>query len=149
MNRMRDMQLILYTMAHYDEVTALMRRTPGVSLRDADSREATARYLERNPDLSFLAVAAGKIIGCAMCGHDGRRGYLQHVIMDPAYRGRGVANELVERCLAGLARLGIDKTHIDVLVDNELGNTYWMRRGWQRREDIYRYSMNRTGRDNT
>ena len=143
------MQLILYTMAHYDEVTALMRRTPGVSLRDADSREATARYLERNPDLSFLAVDAGKIIGCAMCGHDGRRGYLQHVIMDPAYRGRGVANELVERCLAGLARLGIDKTHIDVLIDNELGNTYWMRRGWQRREDIYRYSMNRTGRDNT
>lgn len=149
MHLMRDMQIIVYNMADYDEVTALMRRTPGVSLRDADSREATARYLERNPDLSFLAVAAGKIIGCAMCGHDGRRGYLQHVIMDPAYRGRGVANELVERCLAGLARLGIDKTHIDVLVDNELGNTYWMRRGWQRREDIYRYSMNRTGRDNT
>jgi len=149
MHLMRDMQIIVYNMADYDEVTALMRRTPGVSLRDADSREATARYLERNPDLSFLAVDAGKIIGCAMCGHDGRRGYLQHVIMDPAYRGRGVANELVERCLAGLARLGIDKTHIDVLVDNELGNTYWMRRGWQRREDIYRYSMNRTGRDNT
>jgi ribosomal protein S18 acetylase RimI-like enzyme len=149
MHRMRDIQIIVYTMAHYDEVTALMRRTPGMSLRDADSREATARYLERNPDLSFLAVDAGKIIGCAMCGHDGRRGYLQHVIVDPVYRGQGIANELVERSLAGLAQLGIDKTHIDVLVDNELGNTYWTRRGWQRREDIYRYSMNRTGRDNT
>jgi len=147
MHLMRDMQIIVYTMAHYDEVTALMQRTPGVSLSDADSREATARYLERNLGLSFLALDAGKIIGCAMCGHDGRRGYLQHVIVDAAYRGLGIANELVERCLGGLARLSIDKTHIDVLVDNELGNAYWMRRGWQRREDIYRYSLNRLEND--
>lgn len=142
------MDIIVYTMDRYDEVTALMRRTPGVSLRDADAREATARYLERNPGLSFLAVDKGDIIGCAMCGHDGRRGYLQHVIVDPAYRGKGIANALVERCLGELGRLGIDKTHIDVLAGNELGNAYWTRRGWQKRDDIHRYSMNRTGREN-
>ena len=142
------MNIVVYSIDQYDEVMALMRRIPGVSIRDADARAATARYLERNPGLSFLAVADNQVVGCAMCGHDGRRGYLQHVVVDPAYRRQGLANALVERCLAELGTLGIDKTHIDVLVDNDLGNGYWTRRGWQKRDDIHRYSMNRSGRAN-
>lgn len=134
----------VYTIDRYAEVLDLMQRTPGVSLRDADSREATARYLARNPGLSFIAEAAGAVIGCALCGHDGRRGYLQHVIVEPAYRGHGVANQLVERCLSQLEELGIYKTHIDVFVTNDLANQYWRRRGWQKRDDIYRYSLNRS-----
>jgi ribosomal protein S18 acetylase RimI-like enzyme len=130
-----------YTIERYDEVLELMQRTPGVSIRDADSRAATARYLARNPGLSFIAEADGVVIGCALCGHDGRRGYLQHVIVEPAYRGQGVANQLVERCLSQLETLGIYKTHIDVFVTNDTANQYWRRRGWQRRDDIYRYSL--------
>jgi ribosomal protein S18 acetylase RimI-like enzyme len=142
------MNILVYTIDRYDDVMALMHRTPGVSIRETDSRDATARYLDRNPGLSFLAIDAGRVIGCAMSGHDGRRGYLQHVIVEPAYRHQGVANALVERCLAELGKLGIVKTHIDVLVDNAVGNAYWTRRGWQRRDDIFRYSLNRSGRDN-
>lgn len=137
-----------YTIERYDDVMALMRRTPGISIRDADSRAATERYLARNPGLSFLGIDDGQVVGCALCGHDGRRGYLQHVIVDEAYRGRGIAYALVERCLAALREIGIDKTHIDVFVDNDLANRYWVRRGWQRRDDIHRYSMNRSGREN-
>lgn len=140
--------ILVYTIDRYDEVMALMHGTSGVTIRDADSRAATERYLARNPGLSFLAISDGRVIGCAMCGHDGRRGYLQHVIVAPAFRGQGIANELVERCLGELARLGIDKTHIDVLVDNELANDYWTRRGWVRRDEIHRYSLNRSGRTN-
>lgn len=139
------MDLLTYTIDRYDEVMALMRATPGVSIRDADARAATARYLARNPGLSFLAVDAGRVIGCALCGHDGRRGYLQHVIVAPDYRGRGIADALVERCLDGLAALGIDKTHIDVFTSNDAANRYWTRRGWRRRDDIHRYSLIRTG----
>jgi ribosomal protein S18 acetylase RimI-like enzyme len=142
------MDIVEYTIDRYDEVMDLMQATPGVSVRDADSREATARYLARNPALSFLAVEAGKVIGCAMCGHDGRRGYLQHVIVSPAFRGQGIANQLVQRCLDSLQRLGIVKTHLDVFVSNEHANNYWSRRGWQKRDDIHRYSMNSSGSKN-
>lgn len=124
-----------------------MRRTPGISLRDADSKGATERYLTRNPGLSFLSVEDGHVIGSAMCGHDGRRGYLQHVIVDPAYRRKGIASELVELCLTELAKLGIYKIHIDVFVDNDLASRYWTRQGWQQRKDIFRYSLNRSGRE--
>ena len=141
------MNICPYTIDHYDDVMALMRRTPGIAIRDADSRSATERYLARNPRMSFLAIDDGRVVACAMCGHDGRRGYLQHVIVDDAYRGKGLADELVERCLAELRSVGIDKTHLDVFVENDLANRYWTRRGWQKRTDIFRYSMNRSGSD--
>ena len=141
------MKISELTIGRYDEVLALMKRTPGVSIREADSREATARYLARNPGFSFIAEEE-RIIGCAMCGHDGRRGYLQHVIVEEAYRRRGIARALVSRCLDRLEEVGIVKTHIDVFVTNDLANEYWKKRGWTRRDDIYRYSLIRSPNQN-
>lgn len=142
------MRILELTLDRYDEVLELMRSTPGVAVRDADSKPAMARYLERNPGLSFIAEVDGKIVGCAFCGHDGRRGYLQHVLVVSEYRKRGIANTLVTRCLDGLEKIGIMKTHIDVFVTNEVGNAYWRRRGWKLRDEIFRYSKIRSGNDN-
>src|SRR6478735_9018685 len=127
------MRITELTIDHYEEAIALFMRTPGVSVRDADSEEATARYLSRNPGLSFVAEKGGRIIGSAMCGHDGRRGYLQHVVVDPPHRGCGIAHALVTRCLDRLEESGIVKVHIDVLVTNDLANEYWKKKGWTRR----------------
>jgi ribosomal protein S18 acetylase RimI-like enzyme len=136
------------TMADYDGVIALMRQTPGVSVREADSRDAIARYLQRNPGLSFVAEDGATLVGCIMSGHDGRRGTLQHLLVLPAYRRRGVASGLIEACLAGLEALGILKSHIDVLATNEAGQHFWERRGWTPRTDIRRYAFIRSGGDN-
>ncbi len=132
----------------YEEVLELFKRTPGVSVRDADSMDAASRYLARNPGLSFIAEYEGVIMGCAMCGHDGRRGYLQHVVVDPPFRGRGIAHALVTRCLDRLEEVGIVKTHIDVFVTNDLANEYWTKNGWMKRDDIYRYSFLRSSNPN-
>ncbi|EJF70758.1 putative acetyltransferase [Pseudomonas sp. Ag1] len=134
--------------ADYDAVLELMQKTPGISLRDADSREATERYLERNPGMSFVAEVDGGLVGCVMCGHDGRRGYLQHLLVLPAYRRQGIANALVGRCLTSLAQLGIRKCHLDVFKTNDSAARYWQGQGWQLRTDIDRYSFTRPGDEN-
>ncbi len=136
------------TIADYDSVIELMRQTPGISLRDADSRLATARYLERNPGLSQVAESGGQIIGCVMCGHDGRRGYLQHLVVSPGFRRRGIANALVEASLLKLEQLGIGKCHVDVFKTNTLASRYWESQGWKLRTDIDRYSLIRSQSDN-
>lgn len=136
------------TIADYDSVIELMRQTPGISLRDADSRVATARYLERNPGLSHIAEVDSQIAGCVMCGHDGRRGYLQHLLVIPGFRRRGIANALVEASLRKLEQLGIGKCHIDVLKTNTLASRYWESQGWKLRTDIDRYSLIRSQSDN-
>ena len=132
----------------YDSVIEMMKQTPGVTFRDADSREATARYLARNPDLSFVAIADDKLVACIMSGHDGRRGYLQHLIVRPEFRRQGIANALVERCLTSLEKLGIRKSHIDVLKTNDAGIAYWESQGWKLRTDIHRYSFIQAGDEN-
>ncbi|MHC8344775.1 GNAT family N-acetyltransferase [Pseudomonas sp. RT6P73] len=136
------------TMDDYDAVIDLMKRTPGVSLRDADSRESTLRYLERNPGMSFVAEVGAVLCGCVMCGHDGRRGYLQHLVVLPQYRRQGIANALVERCLSSLEKLGILKCHLDVFKTNGAAASYWQSQGWQLRSDIDRYSFTRSDNEN-
>lgn len=136
------------SLADYDALIELMRTTPGVTLRDADSREATGRYLERNPGLSFVAEIDAHIVGCLMSGHDGRRGYLQHLVVGAEHRRQGIATALVERCLAALAEVGIHKCHLDVLQTNQSGAAFWEKRGWQLRTDIRRYSFIHSGSAN-
>ena len=143
MHAIRSMRL-----ADFDAVIELMQQTPGISIRDADSRPSTARYLERNPGLSFVCEADRQLVGCVMSGHDGRRGYLQHLLVLPAYRHQGIATALVEHCLSELERLGIRKCHIDVFKSNALASAYWESQGWTLRTDIHRYSLVRSGDEN-
>jgi len=125
-------------------VMALMAGTPGVAVRAADSPEAIARYLERNPGLSLVAEDDALIVACLFCGHDGRRGYLHHVVVDREHRGRGIGRALVDRALDSLAALGIYKTHLDVFATNAPALAFWQHAGWQRRDDIVRFSFNRS-----
>jgi ribosomal protein S18 acetylase RimI-like enzyme len=136
------------TIGDFDRVIALMRQTPGITLRDVDSREAVGRYLDRNPGFSFVAEVAGELAGCVMSGHDGRRGYLQHLIVAPAHRNKGLATRLVNACLDKLESEGIPKAHIDVLTTNGSAMAFWQKIGWTRRTDIVRYSFSRAGSEN-
>jgi ribosomal protein S18 acetylase RimI-like enzyme len=136
------------TIDDYDAVVELVKQTPGVSFRDADSRESTNRYLQRNPGLSFVCEVDRQLVGCIMSGHDGRRGHLQHLIVLPTHRRKGIANALVESCLSKLEGLGILKSHIDVFKTNSSASAYWESQGWRLRSDIHRYSLVRSGGEN-
>lgn len=124
----------------YDQVHALWMRTPGMGLNATDdSREGLERYLSRNPRTCFVAVdeeKGGAVIGVIVSGHDGRRGYIYHTTVDPAYRGRGIGSALVERAMEALEREGIHKVAMLVFKDNRLGNDFWERRGFTVRQDV-------------
>jgi ribosomal protein S18 acetylase RimI-like enzyme len=129
------------SMADYERTMALLVDGEGVRLRAVDSKDAVERYLRRNVGLSFVAEDNGQIVGCIMSGHDGRRGYLQHLYVSPTYRRNGIGQALVSQCLEKLKQLGISKAHIDILTSNQTGVKFWEKHGWQKREDIYRFSF--------
>ena len=124
------------SMVDLDEVLALWRSSPGVGLNESDTPECLAIYLERNPGLSLVARREGQVIGAVLCGHDGRRGYLQHLAVCPACRGNGLGRRLVENCLARLAALGIRRCNIFVYVDNLDGQGFWHHLGWNERPEL-------------
>jgi ribosomal protein S18 acetylase RimI-like enzyme len=128
------------TIADYDEVASLWIQTPGIRFSDADSRPALERYLHRNRDLSFVARISGRIVGTVLSGHDGRRGYLNHLLVVETHRRHGIGSHLVQLSIDALAREGITKTHLFVLNDNAAAFDFWRRRGWRRRSDVTLFS---------
>jgi ribosomal protein S18 acetylase RimI-like enzyme len=127
------------TISDYEYCRALWRDTPGIRLTKADSMDAIASYLRRNPGMSFVCVENDEVIGTSMCGHDGRRGYLYHVAVKPEFRGKRIGTRLVEACLARLKEEGIGKCHLFVVAGNALGKAFWAS-FFQKREDISVYS---------
>jgi ribosomal protein S18 acetylase RimI-like enzyme len=132
------------TIADYPAVLDLMKRTPGVSIRPTDSIKDTARFLERNPGLSFVAFTDGLLIGCVQSSHDGRRGFMQHLAVDTAHRRQGIANALVKHCLDALAAAGVSHINLDVFRSNAQAKAYWVKHGWTLRDDVERFSLIRT-----
>ena len=106
------------TIGDYKTVYDLWKNTEGMDLSDADSLESITRFLKHNPGLSFVAVSEGEIVGAALCGHDGRRGYLHHLAVRKSYRRQGIGRSLVWRCLYVLMRAGISKTCLFIFDDN-------------------------------
>jgi len=126
----------------YKEIVDLWSSTPGMGMSSADSEENITSFLLRNAGLSFCFKESDKIIATILCGHDGRRGYIYHVMTAPEYRGRGIAAKLVDKSLQRLKEAGIDKCHLFVFADNEPGNAFWSSTGWIKRDDILLYSRN-------
>ena len=127
-------EIVPMTSADVAESRVLWARTEGISLHEADSPEALTRYLERNPGCSFVARDDARLAGVALAGHDGRRGYLHHVAVAPAFRKQGIGRDLVERCLSALRDHGILKCHLFVLNDNMEGMKFWASLGWRQRD---------------
>jgi putative acetyltransferase len=136
MNARSDWQLRRMTLADYDEVIALWRATEGIGLNESDERTAIGTYLDRNPGLSFVAVADMRIVGAVLGGHDGRRGYLHHLAVTPTSRHHGIGRALVEAVLARLKAAGMLKCNIFLYADNEAGRAFWLKHGWAVREDL-------------
>jgi ribosomal protein S18 acetylase RimI-like enzyme len=120
-----------FVMNDYDGAIALWNDAEGVEICEGDSREEIAAYLKRNPGLSRVAEANGKIVGVALCGHDGRRGWIYHLAVAPAYRREKVGQRLLDDCVHGLREAGLKRAIILVAGDNPAGHQFWLRNGWE------------------
>jgi ribosomal protein S18 acetylase RimI-like enzyme len=118
-------------MADYDQAVSLWDKVDEVEICEGDSRGEIAEYLRRNPGLSRVAEANGEIVGAALCGHDGRRGWIYHLAVADEYRGRGVGKMLLDDCVNRLREAGLKRAIILVAGDNPAGHKFWLREGFE------------------
>lgn len=131
------------TISDYDGVFELWMNTPTMGINSTDdSREGIEKYIKRNPTTSFVALVEGKTVGAILAGHDGRRGFIQHIAVLPEFRKHGIASTLVKRAMDALEEEGIHKVALLAFKKNELGNCFWDKMEFTVREDVYYRNKN-------
>jgi ribosomal protein S18 acetylase RimI-like enzyme len=120
-----------FSISDYDGALQVWQRVEGLEIAEGDDREGVAQFLARNSGLSRVAIDGPTIVGVALCGHDGRRGHIYHLAVDPTYQGRGLGKRLLDECLDGLRRAGVQRVIILVAEDNQRGAEFWKRCGWE------------------
>lgn len=130
------------TIEDYAGVYALWMSIKGFAIRSIDdSKVGVERFIKRNPTTSVVAEENGEIVGAILCGHDGRRGCLYHVCVREDCRMRGIGKAMVVRCMEKLKEEQISKVSLIAFTINDIGNAFWRRIGWTKREDLNYYDF--------
>src|SRR5437867_9357596 len=126
-----DIQTREFLIDDYDAAIELWSRVEGLDIAEGDDRESISRFLKQNRGLSRVATDGSTMEGVVLCGHDGRRGYIYHLAVDPEYQGSGLGKRLIDECLEVLRRAGHERANILVAKDNPRGREFWRRSGWE------------------
>jgi ribosomal protein S18 acetylase RimI-like enzyme len=69
-------------------------------------------------ELFLVADVNGTVVGTAMGGYDGHRGWIYSVAVSPRYRRQGIASALIRRLEADLVKVGCLKVNLQVRIGN-------------------------------
>ena len=87
--------------------------------------------------MNLVVLHENRIIATIKCSHDGRRGYIHHLAVKKEFREKGIAKELVNKCIKNLQEKGIKKYRVFVLDSNKEAMDFWKHIGFE--EQIYDY----------
>ena len=84
-----------------------------------DPQAVIKRKLSVQPDLFFVAIDHGHVIGTVLAGFDGVRGWVHHLAVAQAARRRGVGKQLMHAAEQGLSALGCPKLNLQIRATNQ------------------------------
>ena len=113
------MDIRIFQQDDYDEVIALWERCE-LLLPNNDPELDIERKLNHSPELFLVAEIGSEVIGTVMGGYDGLRGAAYYLCVEPDYRGRGIANALLNRLEKKLTARGCPQIDITIRDDDDL-----------------------------
>jgi ribosomal protein S18 acetylase RimI-like enzyme len=78
-----------------------------------------------------VATIDRRVVGYAVTGRAGRRGYLQRLAVDPRVQGRGLGRALVADCLHWLHHRGVSHVVVNTQVENERALQLYLATGFR------------------
>lgn len=129
------------TVCDYDNCIAIWKQTEGMGFLESDTKESLELYLKRNPGMSFVCYKEKELIGTVLGGHDGRRGYIYHLAVAKNFRGNSIGKNLTDLSLEKIKDAGIKRCIIMLKSDNEENGKFWLKLGFERREDLNMFSL--------
>jgi ribosomal protein S18 acetylase RimI-like enzyme len=96
-----------------------------------DPHRDIARKLTVQPELFLVAVDGEEVVGTAMGGYDGHRGWLYYLATAPDRRGEGIAAALVAEVERLLREMGCPKVQLMVRPDNTGARSFYDAQGYE------------------
>lgn len=101
-----------------------------------DARKDIQRKLTTQPELFFVGELDGKIVGTAMAGFDGHRGWVNYLAVDPARQRAGLGRLLMQHVEDSLLARGCPKLNLQVRASNEAAAAFYARLGYSMDEVV-------------
>lgn len=101
-----------------------------------DPRTDIRRKLAVQRDLFLVAVVEDRIVGSAMAGYDGHRGWIYYLAVKPEYRRLGIGTALMQAVERALARADCPKLNLQVRATNQQVVAFYRRLGYQVEERV-------------
>ena len=79
----------------------------------------------------LVGLDEGRIVASVMVGHDGHRGVLYYLAVDPAFQKRGFGKAAVAAAEAWLRERGVWKINLMVRSENERAGRFYERMGYE------------------
>lgn len=107
-----------YDHSHFVGVEALWKEAfPEDSAWNA-AATAIPEKLRFQPDLFLVALDGAEVVGSAMAGYEGHRGWISRIAVLNSHRSRGIGRTLLVEAERRLAELGCIKVNLQVVVSN-------------------------------
>jgi ribosomal protein S18 acetylase RimI-like enzyme len=94
------------------------------------------RKLAVQRELFLVATVNAKLVGTAMGGYDGHRGWVHYVAVHPDHRRRGIGTALMREIEKRLAALGCPKLNLQVRGSDEDAVTFYKKIGFAIEERV-------------
>ena len=129
------MEIRVFRQADFEEVITLWERCDLLRAWN-DPEMDIERKLNHDPDLFLVAEVSGEIVGSIMGGYDGHRGSAYYLGVHPEFRGRGIANALLNRLEKKLIARGCPKINIQIREENDVVLGMYERLGYEHQDVI-------------
>lgn len=140
--RVREM-----TAGDYDAVVDVWERA-GLPYRPKgrDSRESIAHELSGQSAIFLLAEIDDRVVGTALCTHDGRKGWINRLAVVPEQQGKGIGAILIREAERRFTDLGIRIFACQILIENTGSQEFFSHQGYEPHDDV-RYFSKRLDKD--
>jgi ribosomal protein S18 acetylase RimI-like enzyme len=131
-----ELKIESYQLEHFEGVKLLWEE---VFPNDSPWNRAEASIPAKmtvQPELLLVAIDDGAVVGTAMAGYDGHRGWLHAVAVRQSHRRRGIGTALVRRAEQGLKAIGCAKINLQVRATNDTVVSFYERLGYAIEERI-------------
>jgi ribosomal protein S18 acetylase RimI-like enzyme len=124
-------------LTHHAEIIDLWQRA-GLHIRPAgrDSAEAFAQQMATGVQTPIGLRDGERLVAVVLATHDSRKGWINRLAVDPAYRRQGLAQRLIRLCEEHFQALGIAIWAALVEDWNEASLALFRRAGYALAEDI-------------